>query len=274
MTDTAVTQEPEPAPVEAPVTGLPASSDTPADDLQSLLDEFSAKTAPPAAETDLPPDGEANQETAAPDQTFDQQLQELLGPSAEQKKLTALEGQLNELRRAEHMRAEIEAFDKYASDLARQVSEIAPHVPPDYIRVKLESLAHNEEIRLAWETRGINPADAGRDLAYVQANLRQLQGDPNVDPKQVQELNRLAYQLNIACHSAAILRRVNNNILKEARALKPPLDPDASADRAAVAFAVREASSGDLPEPQVDLGKLSDVEFRKHLRDKYNISGF
>ena len=266
----AVIEKEEAAPVETPVTGLPASS---VDDrsIDDLLEEFERTTQPKPAEAE--PVAHTNAPGAGNDD-LDAILRDFSAPSADQQRADALQGEIDSLRAAEYRRAELEAFDKYASDLQAQVAQVAAHVPPDYVRAKLEALAHDPEVRLAWDTRHIDPQAANRDLAEVQFSLKQLQADPNADPKQVRELNKLAYQLNVAVHSHSILRRVNLNVLKEARSLPLPYDPEASADRAAVAFAVREASSGDLPEPQVDLGKLSDVEFRKHLRDKYNISGF
>src|SRR5262249_49098101 len=76
-----------------------------------------------------------------------------------------------------------------------------------------------------------------------------LQGNPNADPAKVRELNQLAYQLNVAANSAAILRQARNMILKEANGLKPPIDPEATADRDAIAQAIREGQGPiNIPE--------------------------
>jgi hypothetical protein len=258
-----ITEEPEAAPSDAPVTGLPASSNTADSDLDALLEQFTAATNKPA-EPDAPTSPDAPVQDASSND-LDALLRDL-APSEDQKRADALQGQLNDLQSQMHRERELAAFNSYADDLAKQVVQVAPHAPDGWAKLKLESFAHDPEIRLAWDTRYINPQDAARDLAHVQFTLKQLQGDPNADPKQVQELNKLAYQLNIAAQSHSILRRVNLNILKEARLLPLPLDPDASADRAAVAFAVKEASSGDIPQPPIDFSTMTNPEFYEWCR--------
>jgi hypothetical protein len=93
-----------------------------------------------------------------------------------------------------------------------------------------------------------------------------LQATPNADPKQVQELNKLAYQLNVAAHSPSILRRLKNTILTEAKNLKPPIDQDATDLRAEIAFQMKHGQGPvDIPSPPVKWGSLSAKEGRERV---------
>jgi hypothetical protein len=155
-----------------------------------------------------------------------------------------------------HRESEIKAYHDYADDLQRHVQEANPHVPDGWTKLMMDSYAHNPEIALAWDTRNIDPKAAAVDLAHVQHALNQLKGNPDADPKQVQELNKLAYQLDIAARSPAILRQCRNQILAEAKKLAPPIDPDATQARDNVAWAVKQAQRGDIPEPPTNWGRL------------------
>jgi DNA-directed RNA polymerase len=73
----------------------------------------------------------------------------------------------------------------------------------------------------------------------------------------------------LAVNSPSILRRLKNTILTEAKNSKPPIDIEATADRDAVAQAVREANHGDIPDPPIKLGQLSDAEFREYTRKNF-----
>jgi hypothetical protein len=238
-------EEPEIAPVETPVTGLPSS--TAADsDLDALLQEFQDKTAPkPELEPANEPDRGIPAENVSTGESLDQQIADLLGPDP---KVAELTGQLNDLQAQIHRQEELKAFNEFADTLQKQMPS---WLPEDYARVKLESLAHDPVARLAWETRSIDPKAAALDLAHVQFALKQ-----TTDPKQIAELNKLAFQLNVAANSAAILRQARNHILNEAKKLPPPISEEATQIHDDVAWAVRQAQHGDIPEPQVDLGKL------------------
>jgi hypothetical protein len=239
----------------APVTAqLPADVAAPADDeLTQLLQEFDTATSKPA-------DPAADQEPTAPD--LDQQINELLGPDP---KVAELQGQLNTLQGQMRQQQELAEFNSFADDLQKQVAAVAPHVQDDWVRLKLESYGHDPVARLAWETRHIPAQDAARDLAHVRAWLH---ASPDADPKQIQEAKTLAYQLEVAANSAGILRQAKNQILSDARKLPLPLDPIATADRDAIAQAIRDGSTPIIPEMPVRWGSLSAKEGReKVLRD-------
>jgi len=240
----------ETVPAELPTEAAPE----PSDDLDRLLQEYQAAT-------DKPVEAVSDQEAPA---DLDQQLQDLLGPDP---KVAELQGQLNDLRTRVRAAEELKAFNEFAGDLQKQLPS---WVPEDYARVKLESLAHDPVARLAWETRHIDPKAASLDLAHVQHALMRLQADPNADPAKVQELNRLGYQLSVAANSASILRQARNQIIKEANALKPPIDPEATADRDAIAQAIREGQGPiNIPEAPPNFATMSDREFKDFTRRHY-----
>jgi hypothetical protein len=265
MTDVLEQQHEETAPIEsaaqlptdAPVGTAPASAD---DELTALLNEFDAATT--KAETE--PTGALGVDNNGAD-NIDQQLQDMLGPSECETELT---GQINDLRTQLHRESEIRAYHDYADDLQKHVQEANPHVPDGWTKLMMDSFAHNPEIALAWDTRNIDPKAAAVDLAHVQHALNQLKGNPGADPKQVQELNRLAYQLDICVRSPAILRQCRNQILAEAKKLKPPIDEQVTADVAGLTQYIRDGQAAHVPDPPTNWGRLSGKEFReKVIRD-------
>src|SRR5207248_10350085 len=130
---------------------------------------------------------------------------------------------------------------------------------------KLESLAHNPEICLAWDLRGTDRASASAELARVQLALAQLQRDPNADPQKVAELNQYGYKLQVAVNSPAILRKVSLDILNEARKIPPAIDEDATAWRAEIAAAMKGATAKVQPEPPPQYGKMSGPVGRRKV---------
>ena len=64
-------------------------------------------------------------------------------------------------------------------------------------------------------------------------------------------------------------KRAVNSLYETAR--KQP-DPDATADRNAVAAAMKGYSGSPPPEQPVNLGNLSNAEFNQLIREKYGIN--
>jgi len=256
-----VKEEPETAPVEAR-SQLPAQSDV-WSETDALIDEFNQKTATPEPEPEQLP---ASETDAAPESELDRLLADLSAPSADQQRADGLQSQLNELQIQVHREREIAAYHAMADDLEKTVQEIAPHVPDGWTKLMMDSFAHNEEITLAFDYRGIDPKAAALDLANVQVQLRRLQADPNADRAQIQQLAQLAYRLDIAARSPAILRQCRNEILSEARKMKPPIDVEASLDRAAISQAIRDGSAPIIPEAPIRWGNLSAREGRERVK--------
>jgi len=262
MSEDVVIEKPEPEtpaqlPADTPIGTAPAS-----DDLDQLLADFDNATKR-QAESEPASDntGQEDAPVQVSDSDLDKFIAELSGPSADQQRIGQLTGELDGLKAQIRAAEELKAFNEFAGDLQKQLPS---WLPEDYARVKLESLAHDPVARLAWETRSIDPKAAAVDLAHVQFALKQ-----TTDPKQVQELRKLEYQLSVAANSASILRQARNQIIKEANGLKPPIDPEATADRDAIAQAIREGQGPiNVPDPPVQWGRLSGKEFReKVIRD-------
>jgi hypothetical protein len=256
MTDSTVIEE-QPHDVAATAApGLPDGSSPPVDDLDSLLQEFDAKT----AVADPPPESDANnvgQDGQAPNE-IEQLLQEFQQPTQnlsahDWEAYNKLTGEVSSLRAAEHRRAELEAFTKYADELQTQMPSWAP---PDCARLRLESLAHDPTIAAAWDLRGADPKAANLELQKVQVALFQLQQNPAADPKQVQALQQYGQRLQVAVNSPAILRKARLDIINEARKLPKPIDEDATQVHLDVAAAVRGASGPlDLKDPRLILAR-------------------
>jgi len=218
VSETLEQQREEGVAVETP-SQLPAQSDM-WSETDALISEFDQKTATP--EPDNATEQGVGENGAVSNDELDNFIASLSAPSADQQRIGQLTGELDGLKAQIRAAEELKAFNEFSDDLQKQLPS---WLPEDYARVKLESLAHDPVARLAWDTRNIDPKAAALDLAHVQFALKQLQGNPNADPAKVRELNQLAYQLNVAANSAAILRQARNMILKEANGLKPPIDP-------------------------------------------------
>jgi predicted nucleic acid-binding Zn-ribbon protein len=246
-------------PTDQAIGFAPASADT---ELDQLLADFDNATSKPESDP-----ANLEQIRSAPDASQDdalnQQIADLLGPDP---KVAELQGQLNDLGSQMRAAEELKAFGEFADGIQKQLPD---WLPPDWARTKLESMAHDPVARLAWDTRHIPPADAARDLAHVQHTLAQLQVNSNADPAKVRELNTLAYQLNIAANSPAILRRARNQIVKEANGLKPPYDPDATALYDEITAWMHGASTPVVPEKPVQWGRLSGRDFRERVLKEF-----
>jgi hypothetical protein len=163
-----------------------------------------------------------------------------------------------------HRQEELKAFDDYAADLQK---EMPSHVPADYVRAKLEALAHNPEIAMAWDLRNVDRNAAKVELQKVQAALFHLQRNPTADPARLAELNAYGERLNIAVQSHAILRKATLGILTDARKLQPPIDEQATALHNDVAAAVRYASTTKVPEEGMpDFANMDDRTFAEWTR--------
>jgi hypothetical protein len=229
---------------------------TPDSDLDSLLAEFDAKT-----QSDQPP-------TTETEQPRDNAIDELLaGYSADEKRISDLQGQVDTLQMEAHRAKELDAFSEYASDIQAQLPS---WLPPDWAETKLRSLAHDKELCLAFDLRAVDRKAANFELQKVQAALWQLQQNPQADPARVKQLNDYAYRLNVAVTAPAILRKARLDIINAAARLKPPIDEDTTAWRAEIAASMRGASMPlDFKDPPPNFGQMSDAEFRDYTKRNY-----
>jgi hypothetical protein len=236
---------------------------TPDSDLDSLLAEFDAKTAQQPGVPEQAPGNPGEQST---DTTLDELLAGL-DNSADEKRISDLQGQVDALQTEAHRARELEAFSEFADDLQKQLPQWCP---PDYAEMKLRSLAHNPELCLAFDLRNVDRKAANLELQKVQAALWQLQQNPQADPTRVQQLQQYGQRLEIAVAAPGILRKARLDIINEAAKLKPPIDEDQTAWRAEIAASMRGASMPlDFKDPPPNFGQMSDAEFRDFTRKNY-----
>jgi hypothetical protein len=253
--------EPRNVPPENISSDTPTDTPAPVDDLEKVLSEF-------------------DDATRQPEQTLDQQIEQILGtpqpdPLAqyanEQYENRATElGQQNAQLQAQIQRQIDERdFNKMASDLQSQLPE---WVDPGHGRTAMLAAAmENPNLQLAFQNRGIDKVAVDAELRRVEGVMQQMQRNPNgYNPNQAAQLVAYANRLGFALNSETILRRARNEIIKGAWANKP-IDPDATFDRNMVAAAIKEGGAGRAapPQPQVKLGQLTSQEYRNYVRENF-----
>jgi hypothetical protein len=160
-------------------------------------------------------------------------------------------------------------------------------IPPNHVETQLlAAAARNPELIEAFEARYFEGHDPLR-AAQLEAAIRQ-QGEAWAKAALAitNPVQRLAAQRHIEAwmsrawqaafvtpeqhraKGAAIVRRAIDQIVREAR--RPRIDSSVTGDVLAVAQAVRGASSSKPPpEVPVNLGRLSEGEFRRHTMERY-----
>jgi hypothetical protein len=251
---------------------IPASESAPAPevekDIDQLLSEWDQRQKPselPLPGTPIGADSNQPEQTEQQPDPLDSLLQELNGPDP---RIKELEGQVEAARVTEYRRQEMAAFESFTADLQKQVVEIAPHVPEDYVRAKLEALAHDPTVALAWDLRNVDRREASIELQKAQVLLAP--PPAGATPQQIAELQNYGARLQIAVNSHAILRKAIHGILNDARKIPPPVDHDVMAARAEIAQVMKHASGPiDAKEPPIEWGKLSANEGRRAVKEKY-----
>ena len=184
----------------------------------------------------------------------------------------------------QHQQRSIADFERLAASEQAKLEGL--DVDENHVRRwMLAEAAQDPQLREAWDARYYQPPgplERARIAADIQqwgegqaklalqlpARARQ-EAERNIHA----EMRRLwetafpdpaTYRANAARYVHKALDRMH----REAR--KPRLDPDRTADRWAVAQAVRGAStSTPPPDPPVNLGRLSEGEFRRHTMERY-----
>jgi hypothetical protein len=264
VSDTAVIEkEPETAPAE-----LPADVAAPEPSLEDLLADFERATAKP----DLEPDG--SQETDAPVEDVDTFLNDL---NKDAQRVTELEGQLGSLRAVELDRQSRADFEGFSTKLQEQ---LGPNVDDQFARTNLLSMAvENPALEAAWRYRNLTDAERrAADLEFQQLEVlyHRVQQAPD-DPRKaaaLAEMERRGQELGLMMNARTILGNARRDVLNRARTAQPPIDLEMTALRDEIAWAVRESRHGDIPDPPVNLGNLSDAEYRNYLRKNFGIAGF
>jgi hypothetical protein len=256
--DEAIPAEPspfDPAPIETP---------TPADNLDALLNEYASAVKgdadKPLIDAEPPPAADAQDDPVAAI---------LRDMDTNGKRVAELESELTGVRAEMHRKAEIEAFDKFSSKLQ---AECGPNVPEDYARTQLLAMAaQDQNLQAAWHYRNLTDADRrAADLALKQLEdlYQRAQQAPN-DPRKaaaLAALERRGWELGFALNARAILNKAWRDVAHRARAVKPPIDADATADRNAVAAAVRDAHGKVEPSRPPDLSNASNKELNDYTK--------
>jgi hypothetical protein len=252
--------------VTAPV-DTPASP--PADDLDSLLAEYDAKTAP-----QLEPDRNVRDEqTGQAADELDRLLAEINGPSEDQKRIT-------ELTERNTAYEQERAFNQLRESVIKFADELQETCPNINVRERLELMeGRDQNLRLAFQYSGLSDSDRGLLMAHYQALERQywkMFAEPDTNPNKQSELRRLdqeGKQLRLMIDGKQIMRDVVRAIRKENADKVPDFTVEdwmATADRELVAQSVRDGH-GELnaAEPEPEYGKLSAAEGRRLVKDKY-----
>jgi hypothetical protein len=244
-----------------------AAPSSTADDIDQALAEFDSVNQP------APEPAEPDQSNAgAPEQTFDQQLAEILGPDL---RVGQLENEINSLRAAEYQRQERADFDAFSNKLQ---GELGPNVDEQFARRELLSMSvENPALVEAWKYRHITAEQrqaADREFQQLEVLYARAQqaGD---DPRKAQAmaaLERRGQELGLMMNAHTILNSAWRDVRNRAKSVAPPISEEATAWRAEVAAAVRSAG-GRVEDPPPKLGNLSDQEYRKYLQ-QLGIAGF
>jgi hypothetical protein len=239
----------------------PAGGNAPADDLDSLLQLWDDTVGKAEPASDI------SGENTTSDQTYEQQLADLLGPDP---KVAELQGQVETFQRENFQRQEREAATKWAEELQGVVSSSNPNVEDDFVVRELKILSADNPglLEQAWKYRGLTDtqlAIAQKDLAAAEKLYQRALAEPDSEQKQnaLRYLEQRGAELQAMLTARGVIRNVRNEIRKRGDAVKAGYDEDVSAWRTEIAASMKNASAPITPEPPPDLGRMDDQTFRK-----------
>src|SRR5262249_9624452 len=155
--------------------------------IDDLLAEFDAATQQPAPEATADSTGGDNVAPNVSGDEVDKLLAELSVSSADQQKITDLEGQISGFRAAEDERKSRADFDAYSSKLQ---AECGPHVPDDFAVTELKAaLVDKPELEMAWRYRHVTNDQlraAEREFQQLEALHYRATQQPDGDPRKPQ----------------------------------------------------------------------------------------
>lgn len=275
MSDVAIEQQPEAAPVDAGVSQLVDNSvnNAPAaePDLDALLAQFDQGTKQP--EPEAGPIG-SQEPNAAPDTPVQEsELDQLLaGLNADGERADKLSAELNDLKWQEHQRQDREAFAQFTDDLQGRLPDWCD---PDHARNALLAMAaQNPALVASWEVRNVPPSERAKapaQLQQLQHLYNQVMQNPSDDPRRQSTLDfirRRAAYLEAVWNGPATLRHAVREIERKAHE-RVIIDKEATADRAMVAQAVRDSGRRLAPEPPIAWGQLDNHEYRREVKSRY-----
>jgi hypothetical protein len=269
----AIKEEPETAPSElladspsVPIGAAPASDSW--EEVQALLDDFDQRTAP---ENNATEQGAGENGTVS-NEELDKFIADLSGPTAEQKRIGELEGEIGSLRNAELERQSRADFEGFARKLQ---AECGNNVDDQFARTALLSAAmERPELQIAWQHRHITDEQlraADQEFRQLESLYQRVVQAPP-DPRKQQAvamLEQRGYQLGLLMNSRKILNDVWRDVVKRAKKAPPEIDIEATLDRDMIAQSIRDGQGpAVIPQAPVRWGSLSAKEGReKVLRD-------
>jgi hypothetical protein len=244
-----------PLPESADRAAPPSSAEPQAnggDELDRLLAEFDAgvKTAP-----------EKQPEPSAADE-LDRILNEP-APQQQQPAAGEVEARARALFEQERYRGELrEAFNNHC---AKGQARLPDNLPDDYFRSELLAMSTTDpRLEIAFEASLYSPAAIRAELARVIVGLDHARLNPNATPEVIQALEQQVRQWQVADQARTILRQAESAIVQKANR-RANIDPDVTADRAAVVAAMKGAGAKmNGAEPPPNLGHMTDQEFRSY----------
>jgi hypothetical protein len=199
------------------------------------------------------------------------ELDQLLADSNAETERNAMRSELDALKRAEAERLERAEFEDFANNLQKRLPEWAE---PDRAVRELSYYAHRDDVRAAWETRGVSAAERRRapaQLAQLQQLYQQVLASPD-DPRKQAALQRIVahgqWLEKVVLGNPNVLRRMEDDIHR--RAWEPPINREATELKADIAWQMKSATGKRRgPEPPTSYGTMSNNEFRQKIRDEH-----
>jgi hypothetical protein len=238
----------------------PPSSADPKDELDRLLAEFDQQV-PAQPKSSISDDGNAQHQ---PEDRGSDQLREYVQQTSDGE----VESRARALYEQERYRSQL--TDEFNKHCAKGQERIPDNLPSDYYRSELLAMSTTDpRLEVAFEAQFHDPVAIRVALDRATTELALARINPQATPEQVQGLERQVWQLGVARNARVILFQAQAAIVKKAN--RPQVDPDVTADRAAVTASMRDGARGtripDEPAPQ--FGLMSEPEFKRHTRENY-----
>jgi hypothetical protein len=275
MTDIATETKPDEI-ASPPAEPSPAPSDTQTE-LDRALSEWEAaqqpQPEPPADNTAQAPGGD----------NIDQLLTELGYPPAEGsqwdvEQIGALQTQIDSYRAIETERQIAAAATQWVSDLQRQCSAANPDLPDNFVEREVKvMLVDRKELEPAFRVVQTTTAEqrqqAAAEYRQLEATYRNVERTPDSPQRTqaLQQLNRRGQEIWLQASADNIVRTAIRDVRSAARHEPKPIDEEATADRNALAFFIRQGGSGRTPpaEPPVRWGDLSGPDGRRKVKEQF-----
>jgi hypothetical protein len=244
----------------------PSTPAQPQDELDRYLAEYDQQAA-----AQPKPEQQQPQQSSTIDE-IDRLLDELKQPQQPDPHQVSADAQVEARARGlyeqEAYRGQLaQEFGAYCS---KGQERLPDYLPEDYFRSQMLAM-HSADPRLevAFEAQFVDPVAVRVELERANAGLARARMDPLAAPGTVQALEQRVWKLEVAFHARTILKQAEAEIVKKANARKP-VDPDLTADHAAVVAAMKGAGAKlNVAEPAPAFGHMGEAEFRRYTRENF-----